>query len=79
MTIKLSEESFSDRMLKPLGKKRGVIVPKAPYQEYGPYAYATAQKESFWKALLRPKGAPLPEGLVDLDEWKEIGGDSEKR
>ena len=61
MTIKMPEESFADKILEFLGKKRRVIVPKEPYEKHGPYAYALATKESFWKALLRPKGAPLPE------------------
>jgi hypothetical protein len=67
MTIKIPEKTIGDKVLKALGKKRGVHVPSGGYKEYGPYAYSTAKKESFLKALLRPKDEPLPEGMVDID------------
>ena len=54
MTIKLPETSFPDRVLKAFGKKRGVILPQHVYEKHGAYAYASAQKERFWKALFRP-------------------------
>jgi hypothetical protein len=67
MTIKIPKKTIGDKVLKALGRKRGVQIPTEIYKEFGPYAYATGQKESFVKALLRPKNAPLPEGMVDLD------------
>jgi hypothetical protein len=79
MTIKLPEHSFGDRVLRTLGKKRGVIIPKEPYEKHGPYAHAMARKESYWKALFRPKGAPLPEGVVDLDEVIETSQEQRRR
>jgi hypothetical protein len=67
MTIKIPEKTIGDRVLKALGKKRGVQIPADAHKQFGPYAYATAQKESFLKALLRPKNEPLPDGMVDID------------
>jgi hypothetical protein len=67
MTIKIPKKTIGDRVLKALGKKRGVQIPAETHKQFGPYAYATAQKESFLKALLRPKDEPLPDGMVDID------------
>jgi hypothetical protein len=58
---------MGDKVLKAFGKKRGVQIPDEGYKQFGPYAYSTAKKESFLRALLRPKAKPLPEGMVDLD------------
>ena len=68
MTIHLPEPDFLDRFLKLLGKKRGVKIPAETYEKFGPYVYAKAQKESFWSALIRPKGKGPPPGYVYLDE-----------
>ena len=67
MTIKIPEKTIGDKVLKALGKKRGIQIPAETYKEFGPYAYATAQKESFLRALFRPKDEPLPEGMVEID------------
>ncbi len=66
MTIKMPEPNFADRALKILGKKRGVIIPSAEYEKIGPYSYAVAQKENFFKALFRPANQALPDGMVDI-------------
>jgi hypothetical protein len=71
MTIKIPKKTTGDRVLKALGKKRGVHIPAETYKEFGPYAYATAQKESFLSALLRPKNEPLPEGMVEFDSLEQ--------
>jgi hypothetical protein len=65
MTIKLPQIDFGDKILKALNKKRGIRLPSEAYEKYGPYVYATAQKECFWKALVRAKDAELPEGYID--------------
>lgn len=73
MTIKHPQPSIGDRILKLLGKKRGVKVPAEVYEKFGPYVYASAQKESFWKALLRPAAEELPADMIDvfyLDQLK---------
>ena len=62
MTIKIPELTVADRILKALGKKRGVRVPRSAE----PYSYSRLKKESFWKALLRPAGKDLPPGYVDI-------------
>jgi hypothetical protein len=67
MTIKLPKKTIGDKVLKALGKKRGVQIPAEAHKQFGPYTYATAQKESFLRALLRPKNEPLPKGMVEID------------
>lgn len=62
MTIKLSESSFGDRILNLIGKKRAIRIPLEVYDKFGPYVYAKAQKESFWRALIRPEGKLPPNG-----------------
>ena len=66
MTIRLPQISFGDRILKTLGKKRGLRLPSEAYEKLGPYVSVAAQKESFWKAFFRSKNADLPDGYVDL-------------
>ena len=66
MTIRLPQISFGDKMLKALGKKRGLRLPTEAYEKCGPYVSAAAQKECFWRALVRAKDADLPDGYVDL-------------
>jgi len=66
MTVKIPKPNFFDKLLKFLGKKRGVIVPTNAYEKYGQYVYASCQRESFWKALFRPKERDLPEDYVDI-------------
>jgi hypothetical protein len=72
MTIKIPKKTIGDRVLKALGKKRGVRIPTETYSQFGPYVYATAKKENFVKALLRPKDEPLPEGMVALDSLDQL-------
>ena len=69
MTIKLPELNMFDRLLYSMGKKRGVILPAKTDKDYGQYAYAIGKKENFWKALLRPRGADIPEEMADLIEY----------
>jgi len=66
MTIRLPEPNIFDKFLKLLGKKRGVIVPSGNYEKFGPYFYAKAYKESFWRALFRSNGDELPDNLIDI-------------
>ncbi|MEE8431311.1 MAG: hypothetical protein V3S16_08685 [Candidatus Desulfatibia sp.] len=66
MTIKLPKENIFDRILKVMGKKRGYKIPWEAYEKLGPYVYAIAEKESFWKALFRPKNKELPEGYLNM-------------
>lgn len=66
MTIKIPEPGFADKVLRILGKKRGVIIPSDEYEKFGPYSYAVAKKEYFLKALFRPANQSLPNGMVDI-------------
>lgn len=68
MTIKLPDPSVLDSFLYFLRKRRGVVIPKESYRNHGSYAYVTGQKESFFKALFRPKNASLPYGMIDIFE-----------
>ena len=83
MTIRLPNPNIFDRILKLLGKKRGVILPAGNYEKFGQYAYVKASKESFWRALLRSGGEDLPDGYIDLsqieDFRKEINSDEKKQ
>ena len=72
MTIIMPEPSFADKVLKVLGKKRGVIFPDRAVEKYGQHVYARAYKESFWKALLRPGNQELPEDMVDIFSLRDL-------
>ncbi len=68
MTLIIPKISFADRVLKRLGKKRGVILPPADQEKLGAYTYSTVKKEFFFKALFRPMNKSLPEGMVDIND-----------
>jgi hypothetical protein len=70
MTIRLPKQSIGDRILEIFGKRRAIKIPRKGYEQYGPYVYMKASKESFWGALLRPKNRRPPEGFVYMDELK---------
>ncbi len=70
MTIRLPKPSIPDHLLRAIGKKRAVYIPM-PRGEKGQYAYMVARKESFLRALLRPRNRPLPDGCVDVFEIEE--------
>ena len=68
VTIKLPKPSIADKFLLLIGKKRAVHMPFEVYEKLGPYVYAQAVKESFWRALMRPKNQDPPEGWVYSDQ-----------
>lgn len=76
MTIRFPDPSIGDRILKFFGKKRGLLFPKGDLDAKGIDVYAAAVKESFWTALIRPRGSQLPAGAVDYEtvrkEFDEI-------
>ena len=78
MTIKMPDPTIGDRILKSLGKRRGVIIPSDSYNKFGPYVSLRAKKENFWRALFRHRNAPLPENVMDLyllkKEFEENSG-----
>ena len=72
MTIAMPQPGFADKLLKMLGKRRGVIFPDTAVEKYGQHVYARAYEESFWKALLRPGNRELPEDMVDIFSFQDI-------
>jgi hypothetical protein len=68
MTIKLPKTTLADRFLVSIGKRRAVRIPFEVYEKLGPYAYAKAEKEPFWRALVRPKNQDPPEGWIYPDQ-----------
>ena len=68
MTIKTPQKNFPDLILNVLGKKRAVKVPEGIYEKFGPYVSVKPQKESFWKALIRPKNVAPPQNYIYIDE-----------
>ena len=71
MTVKIPPMSIADTILRNLGKRRALIFPVGAYEKYGPYVITRARKESFLKALLRPKSKELPHGAVDYFSFCE--------
>jgi phosphopantetheinyl transferase (holo-ACP synthase) len=77
MTYRMPAESLGDWILRKLGKRRAVFFPRAGTPAIESYSNVWVAKESFWKALLRPTSAPLPEGSANLYELRkelELGG-----
>lgn len=79
MTIKLPRPNLIDRFLRVIGKKRGVFIPMKPYEINRQHIYAVGIKESVLKALLRPTGDPLPDGMIDIFECINIPEDINSR
>ncbi len=71
MTIRFPDRNISDKILKYLGKKRGLILPKDYSDQPGRHVYAKAIKENFWKALFRPKSVQFPENVIDYETFME--------
>jgi len=68
MTIKLPKTTLADRLLASIGKRRAVRIPFKVYEKLGPYVYAKAEKESFWRALIRLKDQDPPDGWIYPDK-----------
>ena len=68
MTIRIPESNFADKILHLLGKERAFFVPDHSRSVFSPYAHVKAQRESFWKSLLRNRGETLPEGWTYLSD-----------
>lgn len=72
MTILMPKKTIGDKILKALGKNRGVILPTPKQmQKFGIHAQYMAKEENFFKALFRSKNAKLPDGMVDIDQYKD--------
>ena len=76
MTIKLRKtpDTVADRILRALGKERAYLVPAGLEKPVGPSGYAVTSKESFWRALFRSKGAPLPADRISSRQIDDLLG-----
>ena len=76
MTLRIPDPDIGDKILRYFGKKRALIFPNGKLEAQGIDVYATAIKESFWAALLRPRASRLPGDAVDYEtvrkEFDEI-------
>ena len=64
MTIKIPKPSIADLVLRYIGKKRAIYISTTNQLGRNVDYYQIARYESFWTALLRPKGKSLPNGWV---------------
>ena len=65
MTMVLPVEGRADKWLKRLGKRRAYrLPPESLVGSFGAGGYFRLIPESFFSALLRPRGRPLPPGWV---------------
>jgi len=62
MTFRIPEENIADKLLALMSKERAIWIPEDIYKRFGPYVYVQAKKESFWRALFRPKNEDPPVG-----------------
>lgn len=60
----------ADKILAWFGKRRAVKIPRGMQ----PYDYVVPQCESFFCALFRPKGKPLPPGWIYWDDEDPVSG-----
>ena len=72
MTIRMPDLNIFDKILKSIGKKRGVRYPVDAYEKFGQSVYIKATKENFWKALFRSKDTELPEGYINLYSFYDL-------
>lgn len=66
MTIVIPKPDLIDKFLRILGKKRGVAVHGEATDPNSTQIYYAPKKESPLKALLRPSGKDLPDGMIDI-------------
>jgi hypothetical protein len=71
MTIVIPRPGLMDKLLKLLGKKRGVTVQGETMDLFGAQTYFTPKKESALKAVLRPSNRSLPAGMADIFALQE--------
>ena len=66
MTIVIPKPGLIDKLLRRIGKKRGVVVQAETMDPSGTQTYFAPKKESALKAMRRPSGKALPEGMSDV-------------
>lgn len=62
MTFRIPQETFADKILSMIGKRRALWIPKDAYRQFGQCVIVQARKESFWRALFRPKNQEPTQG-----------------
>ena len=66
MSVNVPEPNILDKLLKRLGKSRGVIIPKDAHQYHGKDTQIFCKKESVFISLRRPRNHQLPEDRADI-------------
>jgi hypothetical protein len=66
MTIVIPKPNFIDKLLKFIGKVRGVMVRGEKGDPNSTQTYYAPRKENLLRALLRPRWKALPEGMIDI-------------
>ncbi|MBS3759080.1 MAG: hypothetical protein KGY61_10505 [Desulfobacterales bacterium] len=66
MSVDIPRPNIFDRLLKGLGKPRGVIIPEDAHQYHGKAKRIVCKKESVWISLWRSKKKGLPEDRADI-------------
>ena len=66
MTIVIPKPDLFDRLLRILGKTRGVAVHGETTDPNSTQSYVAPKKESPLRALLRASDTPLPDGMIDI-------------
>lgn len=74
MSVKVPQPSMLDRLLRRLGKSRGVIIPKDACHYHGKETQIFCKKESIWVSLSRPRKKQLPEDRADIFLLQKIYG-----
>jgi len=79
MTIVIPKPDIVDRLLRLLGKKRGVTLRGEATHPNSIQFYYTPKKESSLTALLRPSGRALPDGMIDVFTLQPEDGQANTR
>jgi hypothetical protein len=66
MTIVIPKPGLMDKLLRRIGKKRGVAVQGETTDPSETQFYFATRKESLLSAILRPCRAALPVGMADI-------------
>jgi hypothetical protein len=73
MTIVIPKPGIVDKLLRLLGKQRGVTLQTEIIDFSGAQAYFAPKKESALKAILRPNTEALPPGMTDIFTFQDQG------
>jgi hypothetical protein len=71
MTIVIPKPGFVDKLLRLLGKQRGVTLQRETPDASGTQIYFVPKKESALKAILRPNTKALPAGMADIFTFQD--------